>query len=222
MRSANAFAAVFFLAAALFTLPSTGLAQAAVAGAQQLPADPWPRDLSIPSAAVLVYQPQVNNWTDNQLDFRAAVAIKPTGAKDETFGVIFATARTQVDKGTRTVVFENVKITKSDFPTLPNHGAGYAAELQTSLAKKLQHDLARPARSLDRGRRREAPPVPVKNDAAAGAGQHSPGDPGADRRRAGVEAGAGDSRSQRVINTRALILKGAWPSSSTCMSTTAG
>src|SRR5204863_433176 len=34
----------------------------------------------------------------------------------------------------RTVVFENLKITKSDFPTLPNHGAAYAAELQTRVA----------------------------------------------------------------------------------------
>jgi hypothetical protein len=61
------------------------------------------------------------------------VAIKPAGAKDETFGVVFATARTQVDKVMRTVVFENLKITKSDFPTLPNRGAAYAAELQTRL-----------------------------------------------------------------------------------------
>jgi hypothetical protein len=42
----------------------------------------------------------------NRIDFRAAVAIKPTGAKEETFGVVFATARTQVDKVARTVVFE--------------------------------------------------------------------------------------------------------------------
>ena len=49
------------------------------------------------------------------------------------FGVVFATARTQVDKVARTVVFENLNITKSDFPTLPDHGAAYAAELQTQL-----------------------------------------------------------------------------------------
>ena len=72
---------------------------------------------------MLVYQPQVNKWDGNQIDFRAALAIKPTGAKAETFGVIFATARTQVDKVARTVVFENLKITKVDFPTLPNRGA---------------------------------------------------------------------------------------------------
>ena len=103
-----------------------------------LPADPWPRDLSITGAAVLVYQPQVNKWDGNQLDFRAAVAIKPTGATEETFGVVFATARTQVDKVTRMVVFEDLKITKADFPTLPGRGAGYAADLQKRLAADLK------------------------------------------------------------------------------------
>ncbi len=93
--------------------------------AAALPADPWPRDVSISNAALLIYQPQVNSWVDNKLDFRSAMAIKPTGAKEETFGVVFATARTQVDKVERTVVFENLQITKLDFPTLPDHGAGY-------------------------------------------------------------------------------------------------
>ena len=102
------------------------------------PADPWPRVVDLSNGQVLVYQPQVNKWDGNQIDFRAALAIKPTGAKDETFGVIFATARTQVDKVARTVVFENLKITKIDFPTLPNRGAAYTAELQKEFAKTIR------------------------------------------------------------------------------------
>ena len=87
---------------------------------------------------VLVYQLQVNKWADNQLEFRAALAIKPDKAKEETFGVIFASARTQVDKVLRTVTFENLRISKIDFPTLPNHGAAYASELQTEFAKSVR------------------------------------------------------------------------------------
>ena len=97
----------------LMPLPHVAAAQAPSAAAAKLPPDPWPRDVSISNAAVLVYQPQVNKWEDNQIDFRCALAIKPTGAKEETFGVVFATARTQVDKVARTVVFENLKITSS-------------------------------------------------------------------------------------------------------------
>jgi hypothetical protein len=181
-------------------------ASAPVAG--NLPADPWPRDVSLPNAALLIYQPQVNSWVGNQIDFRAALAIKPTGAQQETFGVVFATARTQVDKIARTVVFENLKVTKTDFPTLPNRGAGYAAALQTSLSKQLR------TISLDRLEASMAAagvkpsPVPVQNDPPDVVISYSPailvpvnGEPV-------WKPVPDDSRFQRVINTSALILKG--------------
>ncbi len=117
-------------------LSAGALAQSARPGG--LPPDPWPRVVDLTNGQVLVYQPQVSKWTDNQLEFRAALAIKPTDAKDETFGTIFATARTQVDKVLRTVTFENLRISKIDFPTLPNRGAAYATELQTEFAKSIR------------------------------------------------------------------------------------
>ena len=52
------------------------------------------------------------------------------------------------------------------------------------------------------------PTVEVAQQSAAGHRQLLAGDPGADRRRAGDQAGARHSRFQRVINTRALILQG--------------
>ncbi|MFO1398111.1 MAG: hypothetical protein U1F48_13700 [Burkholderiales bacterium] len=173
-----------------------------------LPADPWPRDISISNAAVLIYQPQVNKWEGNQIDFRAALAIKPTGAKDETFGVIFATARTQIDKVDRMVVFENLKITKSDFPTLPDHGAKYAAELQKRVAADVR------TISLDRLESSLAlvgikpPVVEVQNNPPQVLVSYSPailvpidGSPV-------LKPVPQTSRFQRVINTRALILQG--------------
>ncbi len=62
---------------ALFLAGATGLsrAQAPVA-----PADPWPHQTQLTGAAVTVYQPQVDAWDGNQIQVRAAVAIKPTGA----------------------------------------------------------------------------------------------------------------------------------------------
>src|SRR5215467_6638672 len=62
------------------------------------PGDPWPRQFKLKNATVLVYQPQVNSWQMNILDFHAVVSITPTGSKRETLGVIWATARTQVDR----------------------------------------------------------------------------------------------------------------------------
>lgn len=172
-----------------------------------LPADPWPRKVDLANASVLVYQPQVNKWEGNRIDFRAALAIQPTGAKEETFGVMFATARTQVDKVNRSVVFEDLKITKSDFPTLPNRGAAYADELQKSVADQVR------TISLDRLQLSLAmagikpPTVPVRNDPPRIIVSYSPailvpidGAP--------VLKPTSDARFQRVVNTRALILQG--------------
>jgi len=99
----------------------------------QVPTDPWPRPVTLDKATGLVYQPQVNSWQGNVLDFRVAVAIKPVGAKEETFGMVSGTAWTQVDRVTRKVILEWVTLTKVLFPTLPNDGATYTQTLQAQL-----------------------------------------------------------------------------------------
>ncbi len=198
-------------AATLPGVPVAAFAQsapAAPAATSAIPADPWPRVVDLSNGQVLVYQPQVNKWVDNQIDFRAALAIKPAGAKDETFGVIFATARTQVDKIARTVVFENLKISKIDFPSLPNRGSAYATELQVEFAKTIR------TIALDRLQSSLAlagikpPTVPVQNTPPQVFVSYSPailvpidGSPV-------LKPVSGDSRFKRVINTRALILQG--------------
>ena len=94
------------------------------------PADPWPRQFKLNNAAVLVYQPQVDSWENNILSFRAVVSITPNGTKQEILGVIWATARTQVNRVSRIVVLEDIKLTKSNFPTLTDHGASYMRSLE--------------------------------------------------------------------------------------------
>jgi len=184
------------------------LVTASAAVAQTIPADPWPRDVSIADAAVLIYQPQVTRWEDNRIEFRTAAAIKPTGVKDETFGVIFASARTQVDRVARTVVFENLAIANVDFPTLPDRGARYVA----ALTKRLAADLR--TMPLDRLEASLAltgikpPAVAVRNDAPQVLVSMSPailvpvdGQPV-------LRPVSGTQRFQRVVNTRALLLQG--------------
>jgi hypothetical protein len=189
-------------------LCAAAVAQAQADPASRLPPDPWPRVVDLTNGQVLVYQPQVNKWTDNQLEFRAALAIKPTDAKEETFGVIFASARTQVDKVLRTVTFENMRISKIDFPTLPDHGATYISELQTEFAKSIR------TIALDRLEASLAlagikpPTVAAQNNPPQVIVSYSPailvpidGAPV-------LKPVPSDSRFQRVINTRALILQG--------------
>jgi hypothetical protein len=204
MRQHNLVAALVLTVSALSVAAGT-FAQDSPAGSP--PPDSWPRGVDLGDAQVLVYQPQINSWTDNQLDFRAALAIKSSGAKADSFGVIFATARTQVDKVLRTVTFENLKISKIDFPTLPNHGAAYAPELQTQFAASIR------TMSLDRLESSLAlagikpPTVAVQNNPPWVIVSYSPailvpidGAP--------VLKAVPNSQFQRVINTRALILQG--------------
>ena len=182
-------------------------AQGTAASQSAIPADPWPRVIDLANGQVLVYQPQINSWIGNQLDFRAALALKPEGAKEETFGVVFASARTQVDKIARTVVYENMKISKLDFPTLPDHGAAYSTELQSDFVKTIG------SISLDRMEAAlaaagiKAPPVEVNNTPPQVIVSYTPailvpidGAP--------VLKPTSDTRFQRVVNTRALILQG--------------
>ena len=52
----------------------------------QVNPDPWPRQLQLADAAVLVYQPQVESWQGNQLAFRCAVAATPSGSSSGSSG----------------------------------------------------------------------------------------------------------------------------------------
>ena len=81
-------------------------------------ADPWPREIALGGTTATVFQPQIEKWSGNQLEFRMAVAMRPAGGKDEVFGVVWGTARTLVDRVARTVVLDEVTLYRASFPTL--------------------------------------------------------------------------------------------------------
>ena len=147
--------------------PAPGAVTEAPAASAPVPPDPdpWPRQLQLSNAMLTVYQPQVESWQGNQLAFRAAVAAKAQGANTETFGVIWGSARTEVDRVARQVTLEELRLTRSNFPTLPDNGAAYLSELQqpfqgaarTIALDRLEASLAASG---------TAPPggVPVQND----------------------------------------------------------
>jgi len=95
--------------------------------------DPWPRSVNYQGATLDIFQPQLESWKGNMLDAYAAVTVLTPGKKDKDYGVIWFTARTEVDKVNRVVTLDDFKITKQNFPTLPNNGYAYAYALQTDL-----------------------------------------------------------------------------------------
>jgi hypothetical protein len=167
----------------------------------------WPRKIELSNASAIVYPPEINKWTDNQIEFHVAMAITPQGAK-ESFGSITGTARAQIDRDTRTAILDNLKITGSDFPLLPDHGAAYVAELQaqhgadirTVSLDRLQASLAKAGIKL--------PPMPIKNDPPQVIVSYSPSILVPIEGAPVIKPVPEHSRFQRVINTHALILQG--------------
>ncbi len=117
---------------------STAAPAAPAANEPTLPADPWPRKVQAEGRTLLVYQPQVTSWTDNQLALRVAVAVNAANGGEDAFGVVTASARTQVDRAQRMVVLQDLKITKADFPTLPKLAASLAADVDQHLASQMR------------------------------------------------------------------------------------
>ena len=97
--------------------------------------DPWPRQVASPGGATMkVYQPQLDSWTGNILSAYTAVAIRAQGSSDTTYGVIWFTAHTEVDKVNRMVTLYDFNLTKYKFPSLANNGSQYAQDLKADLS----------------------------------------------------------------------------------------
>src|SRR5215472_3818601 len=132
----------FFRRATVFSL-ITSLAMSSPGAAvwqarayTNLPAggDPWPRLIKARGATMQIYQPQLDQWTGNRLAAYAAVAIHGQSSNDKTYGVIWFTARTEVDKVNRLVTLDDFKLTRRNFPSLPNNGSQYEQALQACMS----------------------------------------------------------------------------------------
>jgi hypothetical protein len=72
----------------------------------------WPQQLDADNGAtVIVYQPQVETFSGNALEARAAVAVKtPESGDVPVFGAIWMKARLDVDRDTRTAVIRSISV----------------------------------------------------------------------------------------------------------------
>jgi hypothetical protein len=169
--------------------------------------DPWPKMASLGGAKYTMYQPQLDTWDLYDLSAHAAVSVLPAGAKNAVFGVIELTASTYVSRQARTVYFQNIKVEKVTFPTVPDAAFLYQTELQKILSDgpatmpldKLEANLA----ILNAEKKGQA--VPVGNEPPVFVFTQSPavlvtidGDP--------VWTGVEGTSLRRVLNARPLIL----------------
>lgn len=167
----------------------------------------WPQVLLHDDSMVTVYQPQLESWQDNVLQARSAVSVKTKAAATPAYGVVFFSARTEVDRSSGMVGFEDLKIINVHFPGSTDE-AGYRHVIEdgmpgwprTMALERLEADLAITKASMKTQRQ-----VPVENNPPRIIFSQEPsilvlvdGTP--------VPRPVEGSELLRIINTRALIL----------------
>src|SRR5262249_1272417 len=101
---------------ALLASPIQRAAGAAAAG--QSGDSSWPREKYQNGTRLIVYQPQIDNWTNFQnLSWRMAISLTPKSGKT-VIGVIEMKGNTSVDNVNKLVTITNPEITGTYFPSL--------------------------------------------------------------------------------------------------------
>ena len=78
----------------------------------------WPRLHTANGNTLITYQPQVDVWKDfKEVDWRMAISLTPAGGKPAV-GVVELHGQTTVDNDKKMVLIYNIKIKKTNFPSL--------------------------------------------------------------------------------------------------------
>ena len=76
----------------------------------------WPREIPSSAGEVIIYQPQIDTYTGNQLTSHAAVSVAQPDGKPPVFGAVFFSANVATDRGTDIVTINNITATQCRFP----------------------------------------------------------------------------------------------------------
>ncbi len=145
------------------TVPSTA---SKTSGSKQtaLPIE-WPKEIQHPKGKLVVYQPQIDDWSDYKtLKARSAVAFLSTGTDNPHLGIIEFQAKTEVDFESRLVKLTRLQVTGANFPSVSKEkNAEALTELQAMVNSNTVRsiDLDRMLTSLERG---GVKTVETKND----------------------------------------------------------
>jgi len=114
------------------------LFSAVIATAQTKPADEgWPRRFALGANSAAVYQPQIEEWSGNSLSARAAIAITETPNKQPLYGVLWFSARAEIDKVNRLVTLSDFKVKKISLPMAGDKAVAFEAAFQARADKQV-------------------------------------------------------------------------------------
>lgn len=194
--------------------PQSGAAAKPAAASETPP--PWPRTYTEQGTQVILHQPQLDSWEGNRLSARLAVAVKTgeqkgdDGKMHDTFdwGAMEVSARTDIDKINRKVTLNDLAVQKVGFPADKDKEPRYTELLRAIVAKRgvrvVSLDALEAALAIKQ--EKSSASVPVKNDPPDIVFAFEPGllvsIDGAP-----VLKPSGTAGVERIVNTRALILK---------------
>ena len=96
----------------------------------------WPRKFAVGPNSVAVYQPQLEEWVGNSLSARAAIAINENQNKQPLYGVLWFSARAEIDKINRLVTLSDFKVKKLSIPMAPDKAAAFQLAFEARATKQ--------------------------------------------------------------------------------------
>jgi len=126
----------------------------------------WPRVITDPRGTVIVYQPQLDSFKNNDLEGRAAVSVTLKDSQEPVFGAFWFVARLDTDLNTRTATISDLKIPRVRFPeATPDQEKKFAAFLEAEIPEwDLIISLERLEASLELAEREQIAAENLKND----------------------------------------------------------
>ncbi len=105
-------------------------AEALASGTPEFEQDPgWPRILEKPGAAVIAYQPQVDEWNNfSDVTWRQAFQITPAGGK-QVIGAATFQGTTNVDSDKHMVAISGIRVINTYFPSFDEAASGKMDQL---------------------------------------------------------------------------------------------
>ncbi|NLF38508.1 hypothetical protein GX586_03635, partial [bacterium] len=94
----------------------------------------WPYEIDTPQGRIVVYQPQLDSFKENDVEARAAVSVALPGQAAPAFGAVWIKAEIATDRDTRMASIENIRITEMKFPSASDE---QKQQLSTAIAEGL-------------------------------------------------------------------------------------
>ncbi|HEV2671987.1 MAG TPA: hypothetical protein VGU74_12910 [Gemmatimonadales bacterium] len=130
----------------------------------------WPREIPVSGGAtgtIVLYQPQAEKLTGNELTARGAIALKVTGRPDPIFGAMWMRATVDVDRDSGMVWLHDLKITRVRWPdATPDQQARFTQYVETDFPPSgFRMTIARLQASLASAEAERSHTDGLKNDA---------------------------------------------------------